>query len=147
MASGPFTRNSQVKDIFDDRSCIFVQNPMIFVRRVTTVAVGRLAHVLAADSSLVETNTDFLAGITGIPFIEQISDCSHTLAVAPFTVHPVIDGDKSHIIAGKIMSVCCQQSGNHAEAAQVFDQPAADKSLLYRSKPSLYAGTVKFVPV
>ena len=120
---------------------------MIFVRRVTTVAVGRLAHVLAADSSLVETNTDFLAGITGIPFIEQISDCSHTLAVAPVTVHPVIDGDKSHIIAGED-NVCVLSNSQviTPEAAQVFDQPAADKSLLYRVEALLYAGTIEVRP-
>ena len=74
---------------------------MIFVRRVTTVAVGRLAHVLAADSSLVETNTDFLAGITGIPLVEQITDCGEALAVSPVAVHTVIYGDKADIVARK----------------------------------------------
>ena len=120
---------------------------MIFVRRVTTVAVGRLAHVLAADSSLVETNTDFLAGITGIPFIEQISDCSHTLAVAPFTVHPVIDGDKSYIIAGED-NVCVLSDSQiiTPEAAQVFDQPTTDKALLYEVEALLYAGTIEVRP-
>ena len=96
---------------------------------------------------MVETNTDFLAGITGIPFIEQISDCSHTLAVAPFTVHPVIDGDKSHIIAGED-NVCVLSNSQviTPEAAQVFDQPAADKSLLYRVEALLYAGTIEVRP-
>ena len=120
---------------------------MIFVRRVTTVAVGRLAHVLAADSSLVETNTDFLASITGIPLVEQITDCGEALAVAPFTVHPVIDGDKSHIIAGED-NVCVLSNSQviTPEAAQVFDQPAADKSLLYRVEALLYAGTIEVRP-
>ncbi len=103
--------------------------------------------MLAADSSLVETNTDFLAGITGIPFIEQISDCSHTLAVAPFTVHAVIDGNKPHIVAGKDdVGVLSNSQVITPEAAQVFDQPAADKSLLYRVEALLYAGTIEVRP-
>ena len=79
--------------------------------------------------------------------LEQISDCSHTLAVAPFTVHPVIDGDKSHIIAGED-NVCVLSNSQviTPEAAQVFDQPAADKSLLYRVEALLYAGTIEVRP-
>ena len=100
--------------------------------------------MLAAGASLMETDTDFLAGITGIPLIEQIADCRHTLAVAPFTVHSVIDGDKPHIVAGED-NVCVLSDGQviTPEAAQVFDQPAADKPLLYKLEAFLYVGTIE----
>ena len=120
---------------------------MILVLRVAAVSVRRLAHVLAAGASLMETDTDFLAGITGIPLIEQIADCRHTLAVAPFTVHSVIDGDKPHIVAGED-NVCVLSDGQAItpEAAQVFDQPAADKPLLYKVEAFLYVGTIEVRP-
>ena len=58
------------------------QNPVILVLRVTAVSVGRFAHVLPTGSSLPQTDTDFLAGITGIPLVEQITDCGEALAVS-----------------------------------------------------------------
>ena len=79
--------------------------------------------------------------------LEQIADCSHTLAVAPFTVHPVIDGDKSYIIAGED-NVCVLSDSQiiTPEAAQVFDQPTTDKALLYEVEALLYAGTIEVRP-
>ena len=107
----------------------------------------KLAVILGSEGEGLLDETIDNCDDTGIPFIEQISDCSHTLAVAPFTVHPVIDGDKSHIIAGED-NVCVLSNSQviTPEAAQVFDQPAADKSLLYRVEALLYAGTIEVRP-
>ena len=33
--------------------------------------------------------------------IEQITNSGKTVAVAPFTVHTIVDGDKAHIVAGE----------------------------------------------
>ena len=101
--------------------------------------LNRVALSKKSDSAEYPSQTAYV--------LEQISDCSHTLAVAPFTVHPVIDGDKSHIIAGED-NVCVLSNSQviTPEAAQVFDQPAADKSLLYRVEALLYAGTIEVRP-
>ena len=82
-----FAVNAKVEDELDDLGRFFIQNSVILVLRVAAVSVGRFAHVLAAGSSLPQTDTNLLAGITGIPLVEQITDCGEALAVSPVAVH------------------------------------------------------------
>ena len=45
-----------------------------------------------------QTDTDFLAGITGIPLVEQITDCGEALAVSPVAVYAIISVSYTHLI-------------------------------------------------
>ena len=68
-----FAVNAKVEDELDDLGRFFIQNPVFLVLRAAAVSVGRFAHVLAAGSSLPQTDTNLLAGITGIPLVEHTS--------------------------------------------------------------------------
>ena len=87
--------------------------------------------MLPTGSSLPQTDTDFLAGITGIPLVEQITDCGEALAVSPVAVHTVIYGDKADIVARKDnIRILSNSQIVTTKSAEVFDQPAAYKPLL-----------------
>ena len=139
-----FAVNAKVEDELDDLGRFFIQNPVILVLRVAAVSVGRFAHVLAAGSSLPQTDTNLLAGITGIPLVEQITDCGEAFAVSPVAVHTVIDGDKADIVARK-NNIRILSNGQIVtpKAAEVFDQPTAHKTLLDEFKAFLHTGTIK----
>ena len=100
--------------------------------------------MLAAGSSLPQTDTNLLAGITGIPLVEQITDCGKAFAVSPVAVHTVIDGDKADIVARK-KNIRILSNGQIVtpKAAEVFDQPTAHKTLLDKCKAFLHTGTIK----
>ena len=142
-----FAVNAKVEDELDYRSRFFIQNPVILVLRVTAVSVGRFAHVLPTGSSLPQTDTDFLAGITGIPLVEQITDCGEALAVSPVAVHTVIYGDKADIVARKDnIRILSNSQIVTTKSAEVFDQPAAYKPLLDKLKALLHTGTIEVRP-
>ena len=100
--------------------------------------------MLSAGAFLTEYNPDFFAGVPWIPFVEQITNSGKAVAVASFTVHTIVDGDKTHIVAGE-NDVCVLPNGQviSAKPAEIFDQPATDKPLLNQCKAFLYAGAVK----
>ena len=142
-----FAVNAKVEDELDYRSRFFIQNPVILVLRVTAVSVGRFAHVLPTGSSLPQTDTDFLAGITGIPLVEQITDCGEALAVSPVAVYAIIYSDKADIITRKDnIRILSNSQIVTTKAAEVFDQPAAHKPLLDKLKAFLHTGTIEVRP-
>ena len=84
--------------------------------------------MLSAGAFLTEYDPYFFAGIPWIPFVEQITDSGKTIAVAPFTVHTIIDGDKAHVVAGE-NDVRVLPNGQviSAKPTKILDQPATDK--------------------
>ena len=111
----PLAVNSQVKDALDYWGGILVNNPMVFIGRVSAITIGRFSQMLSAGAFLTEYDPDFFAGVPWIPFVEQITNSGKAVAVTSFTVHTIIDGD----------------------------QPATDKPLLNQCKAFLYARAVK----
>lgn len=100
--------------------------------------------MLSTGAFLTEYDPDFFAGVPWIPFVEQITNSGKVVAVAPFTVHAVIDGDKAHIVAGENdVRVLSNGQVISAKPAEIFDQPATDKPLLNQYKAFLHAGAVK----
>ena len=76
--------------------------------------------------------------------LEQITDSGKAVAVASFTVHTIIDSDKTHIVAGE-NNVRVLSNGQviPAKPTKIFDQPATDKPLLNQCKALLYARAVE----
>ena len=139
-----FAVNTKVEDELDHRSSFFIQNPVILVLRVTAVAVGRFTHVLSAGSSLPQADTDFLAGISWIPLVEQIADCGKALAVSPVAVHAIVYSDKADIVARKdYIRILSNGQIVTTKTAQVFDQPTANKPLFDKLKAFLHTGTIE----
>ena len=140
----PLAVNSQVKDALDYWGGILVNDPMVFIGRVSAITIGRFSQMLSAGAFLPEYDSDFFAGVPWIPLVEQITDSGKTIAVAPFTVHTIIDGDKAHIVAGE-NDVRVLPNGQviSAKSTKILDQPATDKPLLNQCKAFLHAGAVK----
>ena len=100
--------------------------------------------MLSAGAFLAEYDPYFFAGVPWIPFVEQITDSGKAVAVAPFTVHTIIDGDKTHIVAGENdVRVLSNGQVISAKPTKILDQPATDKTLLNQCKAFLHAGAVK----
>ena len=88
----PLAVNSQVKDALDYWGGILVNNPMVFIGRVSAITIGRFSQMLSAGAFLTEYDPDFFAGVPWIPFVEQITNSSKAVAVTSFTVHTIVDG-------------------------------------------------------
>ena len=117
---------------------------MVFIGWVSAIAIGRFSQMLSAGAFLAEYDTHFFTGVPWIPFVEQIANSGKTIAVTTFAVHTVIDGNETYIVAGE-NNVRVLPNGQiiSAKPAEIFDQPATDKTLLNQRKAFLYAGTVK----
>ena len=140
----PLAVNGQVKDALDYWGGILVNDPMVFIGRVSAITIGRFSQMLSAGAFLPEYDSDFFAGVPWIPFVEQITDSGKAVAVAPFTVHTIIDGDKTHIVAGENdVRVLSNGQVISAKPTKILDQPATDKPLLNQCKAFLHAGAVK----
>ena len=140
----PLAVNSQVKDALDYWGGILVNDPMVFIGRVSAITIGRFSQMLSAGAFLPEYDPDFFAGVPWIPFVEQITNSSKAVAVASFTVHTIIDSDKAHIVAGENdVRVLSNGQVISAKPTKILDQPATDKPLLNQCKAFLHAGTVK----
>ena len=72
--------------------------------------------MLSTGAFLTEYDPDFFAGVPWIPFVEQITDSSKTIAVASFTVHTIVDGDKAHMFE----QAAIQKNGCTEETAAKF---------------------------
>ena len=140
----PLAVNGQVKDALDYWGSILVNDPMVFIGWVSAIAIGRFSQMLSAGAFLTEYDPDFFAGVPWIPLVEQIANSGKAVAVAPFTVHTIVDGDKAHIVAGE-NDVRVLPNGQviSAKPAEILDQPATDESLLNQCKAFLYARAVK----
>ena len=94
-----------------DHLCRFlIDQPVAGIVRVFDIAEGSLTEMLAAGSFLSEHRTNFLGGISGIPFVEKIADCGKTLVVAVCAVNAVSNGNKAYIVAGED-NVCVLSDG------------------------------------
>ena len=100
--------------------------------------------MLSAGSLLTEAGANLLAGIAGIPFVEQVADGVEAVAVAAFAVHAIVDGDEPHVIAGKDqLRVLANGQIISAEAGHILDDPAANSSLLDQFKSLLHGRAVE----
>ena len=92
-----FSRNAQVKNTLDDLGSSLVHNPLLFVRWVFHIPVGRIsAEVFPSVSFGTHDGTDFLTGIAGVEVVEQVAERGKI--VIPFVaVHTIIDGYISNI--------------------------------------------------
>ena len=97
----PNAVNGQVKDALDYWGGILVNDPMVFIGGISAIAIGRFSQMLSAGAFLTEYDPDFFAGVPWIPFVEQITNSGKAVAVTSFTVHTIIDGDKTHVVAGE----------------------------------------------
>ena len=69
---GAFSRNAQVKNTLDDLGSFLVHNPLLFVRWVFHIPVGRVgAEVFPSVSFGTHDGTDFLAGIARVEVVEH----------------------------------------------------------------------------
>ena len=62
--------DAHIKNHLDNGSRFLIQNPMLLVLRVTSVAIGRLTHVPATGTTLMQADTDFLTGVSWIPLVK-----------------------------------------------------------------------------
>ena len=62
--------NAEVEDALDHRCGVLIQNPLVLVIRITAVAIGRLAQMLAAGAALMQADADFLGSISRIPLVK-----------------------------------------------------------------------------
>ena len=63
----PLAVNGQVKDALDYWGGILVNDPMVFIGRVSAITIGRFSQMLSAGAFLPEYDSDFFAGVPWIP--------------------------------------------------------------------------------
>ena len=144
---GAFPRNAQVKNPFDDLGGFLVHDPLLFIRRVFHVPVGRIgAEVFPGISFGSHNSPDFLAGIAGVEVIEQITERGKI--VVPFVaVHAVIDGDIPNIALGKeTLGIVAHFQIVPAHAGHILDDDGSDLSRLGQLDHLIPARTVKRHP-
>ncbi len=117
--------NRQVKDTLDHWCGFFVQNPVVLVLRVRAVAIRRFPHMFAAGAAGFHHGTDLFTGVLGIKIVKKITKRGEII-VSTLTVHPIIDGNESHIIAGKNdFRITTDLQVVPSKTAHVLDDPSA----------------------
>ena len=138
--------NGQVKNTLDHWCGVLVQYPVVFVLRVGAVAVGRTAQVLAAGSLCFHNGTNLFAGIFGIKIVKNIANYGK-IVVSFGAVHRIVDGDESHIVAGKDdFRKPADLQIVSAKSAHVLNNPSANQTLLHQGKPLLDPRAVEVRP-
>ena len=123
-----------------------IQNPVVLVLRVGTVAIGRLAHVFAAGAAGLHHRTHLFTGILGIKIVKKITERGK-IVISTLTVHSVIDGDEPHIVAWKNdFRVPADLQIVSAKSTHVLDDPGTNQALLHQRKPLLHTGTIEVRP-
>ena len=142
----PFPGNAEVIDALDHRGSVFVQNPVVFVLRVRSVAVGWIAQVLAAGASGFQNGPNLFACIFGVKIVKYVADWRKIVRPSG-AVHPVIDGDKAHIVARKNdFRILADKQIISAKSAHVLNDPSANQALLHEGKALLDTGTIEVRP-
>ena len=100
----------------------FINDPMLGIVRVLDISIGRKSHRFAGVAFDFITDTAFLADVTGIPLIEQVSDgCQFIFSLGRVDV--VRNGNKSDVMVRE--KFFCQPSDLNIVSAQtgkVFDE-------------------------
>ena len=124
---GAFSRNAQVENTLDDLGSFLVHNPLLFVRWVFHIPVGRVgAEVFPSVSFGTHDGTDFLAGITRVEIVEQIAKRGK-IVVPLVAVHTVIDGDISNITFRKeTLGIVAPFQVIPSHAGHIFDNNGLD---------------------
>ena len=99
--------------------------------------------MLAAGAAIPHHGANLLAGVLRIEVIEQIAE-GRELVITPAAVYSIIDGDESHVMAGKDQfRVVAHLQVITPEAAHVLHDPGADLAFFHQAKTFLHTGTVE----
>ena len=124
---GAFSRNAQVKNTLDDFGSFLVHNPLLFVRWVFHIPVGRIGTEVFPGVSFGPHNSpNLLAGIARVEVVEQVA--KRGKIVVPFVaVHTVIDGDISNITFRKeTLGIVAHFQVIPPHAGHIFDNNGLD---------------------
>ena len=81
---------------------ILIHDPAMLILRIFEVAIGRIGtQRLTGFTLCLEHCSDLLAGVFGIPFVDDIEEGSKIAVLLVGTVHTVIDSDETDICAGQ----------------------------------------------
>ena len=144
---GAFSCNAQVENPFDDLGGFLVHNPFLFIHRVFLIPVGRIgAEVFPGVSFGPHNSPDFLAGISGVEVVEQITKRGE-IVVPLVAVHAVIDGDIPNIALGKeTLGIVAHFQIVPAHAGHILDNDGSDLSRLGQTDHLIPTRTVKGHP-
>ena len=119
---------------------------MVLVLRVGAVSIGWAAQMLSAVTFRPHDRAHFFTGIFGIEVIEQIAERCEII-VTLGTVHTVMNGDETNIIAWKNQfRVLSYLQIVSTEAAHILDDEGFNQSLFHKGKCFLDAGTIEVRP-
>ena len=111
-----------IKNAPDNLCSFFINDPMLGIVRVLDISIGRKSHRFAGVAFDFITDTAFLADVTGIPLIEQVSDgCQFIFSLGRVDV--VRNGNKSDVMVWE--KFFCQPPDLDIVSAQtgkVFDE-------------------------
>ena len=98
----PLSGNAHTEYFSDHLGGILVHNPVVLVSRVFEVTIRRVGtQGLTGLTFGLKHRADFLAGVLGIPFVDNVEERGKITVLLIGAVHAVIDGDKPDIGAGQ----------------------------------------------
>lgn len=136
---GPFPGYAHFEDVPNHIGCDLVHYPVMLIVRVFEVAIRRIGTQRFAGFTLcLEHRTDFLTGVLGVPFVDDIKKRSKIAVLLIGAVHAVVDGNESNICAGQHhLGVVTYLEVVSAQSAHVLYDDRTDLALVHKSHKAL----------
>ena len=138
-----FAFHRHAVDALDDRSRHRVDDPLVLVLLGFQVSVGhRTAGMLPGKVLCLKRRTDFLAGVTGVPLVHNVSEWCKL--IVPFeSVHTVIQSNQPGVVLPQHFHISADLQIVTTKAAHVLYDNDRDSVSFDFSNHLLKAGTVE----
>ena len=138
-----FAFHRHAVDALDDRSRHRVDDPLVLVLLGFQVSVGhRTAGMLPGKVLCLKRRTDFLAGVTGVPLVHNVSEWCEL--IVPFeSVHTVIQSNQPGVVLPQHFHISADLQIVTTKAAHVLYDNDRDSVSFDFSNHLLKAGTVE----
>ena len=135
----PISVHAQLENLTNYLGGSFIHYPMVLIVRVFGVAVWRLGTQRFAGFALcLEHRTNFLTGVLGIKFVENVDKRSKITVLLIGTVHAVVDGNKAYICAGKSdLGIETYLEVISSQSAHILYDDRADLAFVYKDHKAL----------
>lgn len=141
----PLSGYAHFEDVFNHIGCNLIHDPAVLVLRIFEIAIRWIGTQRLTRFALgLEHRSDLLAGVLGVPFVDDIEERGKIAVLLIGTVYAVVDGDEADISAGQnYLGVVTHLEVISAQSAHVLDNDSANLTLVHKGHQALPIRAVK----
>ena len=140
--------HAQLENLTNYLGGSIVHDPMVLIVRVFGISVWRLGTQRFAGFALcLEHRTNFLTGVLGVKFVENVDKRSKITVLLIGAVHAIVDGNEANICAGKgYLSVKTDLEVVSSQSARVLYNDRTDLAFAHKGHKALPIRSVEGSP-